>query len=101
MIISAVACRLFCVAVCSNGSLEAMWKERIVAEVELFFPKISGPNPTTKTRNFSFNRKQSRVVIGHPTGHNTLRRYLHLVGLTNSHLCRCGAEEETSAHTLC
>jgi len=73
-----------------------------VAKVEVCFPKFSGPNPTKKTRFFSFNRAQSRVVIGHPTGHNTLRRHLHLMGLTTSPLCRkCGTEEETSAHTLC
>ena len=36
------------------------------------------------------------------TGHNTLRRHLHLLWLTNSPLCRrCGAEEETSTHILC
>jgi hypothetical protein len=35
-------------------------------------------------------------------GHNTLHRHLHLMGLTDSPLCRkCGAEEETFAHTLC
>jgi hypothetical protein len=30
----------------------------------------------------SFNRTQSRVVIGLLTGHNTLRRHFHLMGLT-------------------
>jgi hypothetical protein len=35
-------------------------------------------------------------------GHNTLRRHLHLMGLTDSPLCsKCGVEEETSAHVLC
>jgi hypothetical protein len=63
---------------------------------------ISSASPAAKTRHFSFNRTQSRVVIGHLTGHKTLRRYLHLTGLTNSPLCRrCGAEYETSAHILC
>src|SRR5215469_11232044 len=46
----------------------------------------------------SFNRSQSRVV----TGHNTLRRHLHLMGMMDSPLCRkCGVEDETSAHILC
>ena len=55
---------------------------------------ISGPSPTTKTIFLSFNRTQSRIVIGLLTGHNTVRRHLHLKGLTNSPLCRrCGAEE--------
>ena len=35
------------------------------------------------------------------TGHNTLRRHLHLTGLSDSPLCRYGAQEETSAHILC
>ena len=50
----------------------------------------------------SFNKTQSRVSTSLLTGHNTLRRHLHLMGLTNSPLCRsCGAEDETSAHFLC
>jgi hypothetical protein len=35
------------------------------------------------------------------TGHNPLRRYVNLMGLTNSPLSRrFGAEDETSAHIL-
>jgi len=50
----------------------------------------------------SCNGTQSRAVTGLLPGHNTLRRYLHLVGLSDSPLCsRCAAEVETSAHTLC
>ena len=49
----------------------------------------------------SFNRTKSRVVIGLLTGHNALRRHLHLVGLTNSLLHRCGLHDETLAHILC
>jgi hypothetical protein len=62
---------------------------------------ISGPCLGAKARFLSFNRTQSRVVIGRLTGHNTLRRHLHLMGLSHSLLCRCGAEDETSAHILC
>jgi hypothetical protein len=63
---------------------------------------ISGPRITAKTKLLSFNRTQSRVVIVLLTGHNTLRRHLHIMGLSDSPLCRkCGAEEETSAHVLC
>jgi hypothetical protein len=62
---------------------------------------ISGPSLVANTRLLSFNRTQSRVVIGLPPGHNTLRRHLHLMGLTNSPLCRrCGVEDESSAHIL-
>jgi hypothetical protein len=62
---------------------------------------ITGPSPAAKTRLLSFNRTQSRVVTGQPTGHNTLRRRLYLMGLINSPLCRrCGSEKEISAHIL-
>jgi len=50
----------------------------------------------------TFNRIQSRAVIGLLTGHNTLRRHLYLLRLDDGLLCRkCGAGEETSAHILC
>ena len=50
----------------------------------------------------TFNRTQSRAVTGLLTGHNTLRRHLHLLGLLDSPLCRkCGVGEETPAHILC
>jgi hypothetical protein len=62
----------------------------------------SGPRIAAKTTLLSFNRAQSRVVIGLLTGQNTLRRHLHIMGLLDSPLCRkCGAGEETSAHVLC
>jgi hypothetical protein len=63
---------------------------------------ISGPCLGTKARRLSFNRIQSRAVTGLLTGHNTPRRHLHLMVLTDSPMCRkCGAEDETSAHILC
>jgi hypothetical protein len=63
---------------------------------------ISGPCPGTRIKLLSFNRTQSRVVTGLLTGHNTLRRLVHLMGLTDSPSCRkCGFKEETSAHILC
>ena len=63
---------------------------------------ISGPSLTTKTRLLTFNRPQSRVVIGLLTGHNTLRRHLYLKGMNNNPSCgRCGTQEETSVHILC
>jgi hypothetical protein len=50
----------------------------------------------------SFNRTGSRAVIGLLAGHSTLRRYLHILGLTDSPPCRkCEVEEETLAHILC
>jgi len=62
---------------------------------------ISGPNLATGARLLSFNRTQSRAAIGLLTGHNTLRRHLHVMGLSNKPTCRkCGTEEETSAHIL-
>jgi hypothetical protein len=63
---------------------------------------ILGPCLGTRIKLLSFNRTQSRVVTGLLTGHNTLRRHLHLMGPTDSPLCRKrGLKEETSAHILC
>jgi len=45
---------------------------------------ISNPSPTEKTRLLSFNRTQTRVVIGLLSGHNTMRRHLYFMGLINS-----------------
>jgi hypothetical protein len=42
---------------------------------------ICGPNLATGAWLLSFNRTQSRVVVGLLTGHNTLRRHLHIMGL--------------------
>jgi hypothetical protein len=63
---------------------------------------ISGPNLATGARLLSFNRTQSRAVIGLLTGHNTLRRCLHIMGLCDSPICmKCGTGEESSVHILC
>jgi hypothetical protein len=58
---------------------------------------ISGPCLGAKARFLSPNRTQSRAVTG-LTGHNTLKRHLHLMGLSDSPLCRrCRAEEACEA----
>jgi len=63
---------------------------------------ISGPDLATRARLLSFNRTQSRDVIGLLTGQNTLRKHLKIMGLSNNPICRkCGSEEETSVHILC
>ena len=63
---------------------------------------ISGPCLGAKARFLSFNRTQFRAVTGLLTGHSTLRRHLHLIGLSDSPLCRrCGAEDVISAYILC
>jgi hypothetical protein len=63
---------------------------------------ISGLCLGSKARFLSFNRTQSRSLNGLLTGHNTLRKHLHLLGLLDSPLCRrCGAEEQISSHVLC
>jgi len=62
----------------------------------------SGPRSHHKSRFMFFNRTQCDAVIGLLTRHNTLRSHIHLMGLTDSPLCRrCEAEDETSAHILC
>jgi hypothetical protein len=63
---------------------------------------ISGPDRAMGAQLLSFNRTQTRVVMGLCTGHNTLRRHLHIMGLCNDPMCRkCGTEEETTVHILC
>jgi len=56
----------------------------------------------SQAKFLSFDRTQSRVVTGLPTGYNNLRRHFQLLRLLDSPLCRkCGVKEETSAHMLC
>ena len=63
---------------------------------------ISGHDLATRAGLLSFNRTQSMVVIGLLTGHNTLRRHLYIMQLSNTSTCRkCGSKEETSVHVLC
>jgi len=63
---------------------------------------ISGPDWATRARLLSFNRPQSRIVIGLLTGHNTLRQHLYVTGVNNNPIYRkCGTEEETSVHVVC
>jgi hypothetical protein len=62
---------------------------------------ILGPSPTTKTRLLSCDRTESRVITGLLTVCNAPRKHLYLMGMINSPLCRCGADDETSAHILC
>ena len=62
---------------------------------------ILGPNVATGAQLLSFNRTQSRVVIGLLTGHKTLRRHLYIMGLSNNLICRKCTGEETSVHILC
>jgi hypothetical protein len=45
---------------------------------------IWDPSPAAKTRLLSSNRTKSRVIVVLVTGHNTMRRQLHLMELTNS-----------------
>ena len=63
---------------------------------------IPGPDLATRARLLSFNRTQSRAVIGLLTARNTMRRHLYVMRLSNNFTCRkCGSEEETSVHILC
>jgi hypothetical protein len=79
----------------------ALWRDPCSKQRQSREP-ISGPDLAIGAQLLSFNRTQSRVVIGLLTGHNTLIRHLHIVGLCNDPMCRkCGTEEETSVHILC
>jgi hypothetical protein len=62
---------------------------------------IFGPSLGAKSKVTSFNRTQSRAVIGLLTGHNTPTRHLYLFGLQDSPVCgKCGVMEKTSAHYI-
>jgi hypothetical protein len=61
---------------------------------------ILGPCLGAKARLLSFNRTQSRDVIGLLTGNSTLRRHLHLLGLSDSPLCRRSRGRNLSPHSL-
>jgi len=61
---------------------------------------ISGPCLGAKARVLSFNRTQSRAVTGLLTGHNTLRRHLHLTGLCQTVHCVGGVEQRMKPHSL-
>ena len=63
---------------------------------------ISDPDLATRALLLSFNRTQSRIVIGLLNGYNAMRRHLYIMRLSNNSICRkCSIEEETSAHILC
>jgi len=58
---------------------------------------ISGPIPATKTRLLNLLGHNPRSWLAFLV--DIIIRHLHLMGLSDSPLCRrCGAEDETSAH---
>jgi hypothetical protein len=60
-----------------------------------------GPNRATKAQLLSYNRTQSRAVIGLFTGYNTLSRHLYVMWLSNNPTCeKCGTEGGTSVHLV-
>jgi len=79
----------------------ALWRDSCSTQIQAR-KLISGPNLATRARLLFFNKTQFRAVIGLLTGHNTLRRRLYVMGLSNNPICKkCGNEEETSVHILC
>jgi hypothetical protein len=84
-----------------NNQHEASWRD-LGNALRQARELISGPCPGTRIKLLSLNRNQSRVVTGLLTGHNTLRRHLHLLRLSDNPLCRkCGVKEEASVHIRC
>jgi hypothetical protein len=68
----------------------------------MHFTNTNWPKLATRAQLLSFNRTQSKVVIGLLTGHNTLRRHLYVMELNNNlTFGKCGTEEDTSVHILC
>jgi hypothetical protein len=96
-----VSCFSFLFGVCGKHGVNS-FSTFTVFIMALARELISGPDLATGARLLSFNRTQTRVVTGLLTGHNTLRRHLHIMGLCNDPMCRkCGTEEDTSVHVLC
>ncbi|CAH1969569.1 unnamed protein product [Acanthoscelides obtectus] len=63
---------------------------------------IEGPSAKDERFCLSLDRANLRLLVGLLSGHNTLRRHLHVMGVAEDPLCeRCGVEEETSALVLC
>jgi hypothetical protein len=62
---------------------------------------VSGPNLGTRARLLSFNRTQSRVVIGLLTGHNTLRIHLYVMGCVITPLVGNVVLKRKSPSTFC
>ena len=87
------------------GSLGEIYKKVSVAG----WPTSTGPNGEVLVIPKSRLESLSRDVVWVPgqnlwplIGFNPGRRYLYLLGLLDSPLCRkCGVGEETSAHILC
>jgi ribonuclease HI len=65
---------------------------------------LDGPVKKTKSRELiSLERTKLRTVVGLFTGHSTLLRHMHKIGVQkDSPTCRrCGEAEETPFHILC
>lgn len=63
---------------------------------------IKKPDSRTTNELLKLTRNELRKVVGILTGHNTLNRHLHIMGIRGSPLCRrCDREEETSKHVTC
>ncbi|GFG34052.1 hypothetical protein Cfor_04905 [Coptotermes formosanus] len=65
--------------------------------------QLEGPHMENKTILLLFlSRMKIRSVSRLLTGHNTLRRHLHVIGLIADPACRFfGLKEESSNHVLC
>ena len=63
---------------------------------------ISGPNLATRARLLSFNRTQSRAVVGLLIRYSIMRRHLYVMGLKNNPVCRKRVTtKENSVNILC
>jgi len=93
--------RLLAAEVCASAVVmldtpcsEVVWRvlaTHSIRQFPLHFPSRASPWAIT------FQLESTCLL----TGQNTPRRLPHLLGLSNSPLCRrCGAEDENSAHTL-
>ena len=63
---------------------------------------LEGPSKVKAKQIICLNRKDCRFAIGILTGHCSLGRHLHILGVGSNPLCRkCEEYEETPIHILC
>ncbi|XP_048000291.1 uncharacterized protein LOC125237341 [Leguminivora glycinivorella] len=62
---------------------------------------VPHPDARLTKRLLTLNRASLRIIVGNITGHCPLNKHLHVIGKTDSPLCRgCLSAEETVAHVI-
>ena len=88
------------IEVWARGEYRRTWRRlRTQRHSRLF---MDGPNRGRAVEALSMTRTGLKEMTALITGHGTLRKHLHTMGLVNSPLCRkCGLADETPFHLIC